>query len=175
MTENNPPERACEFALKQARKLAKRIRAGSEGAGPVVPVEATVEGTDDLPGGRRSFAVQLWSLETDISVELDADSGDMLAWSDPGGFEPGGEPEVSDEEAIEIARSVVDVPPDATLLAVEEDDFGDTPRVIVAWAHKHHDIPVEGDGISVFLNGVTGRVMSVFRKWRDNPGPPPAD
>ncbi len=163
--DERPPERLCSVVEAKDEPLPAPLEV--EGAPPPPPLAA-----------RTRLKLKLWRLKTEMSVELYADSGDLMAWRDPRrAFERGHTP-AGEWPARETAKAALPLPPDCGWADCVLRTSGDVPSYEVSWVHlvgPDGDVVVEGDKILVRVNQTTGRVHSVFQKWRSVPETPPAE
>jgi hypothetical protein len=99
-------------------------------------------------------------------ARIDEETGEVIGWRYP--HRPSGSKAVklTEEEAIGIAKSEVEVPEDAVFESVEFLDRG-APGLtcFVRWKHVVDDLPVEGDFIVVKINPETKDVISATKNW----------
>lgn len=156
---------ARDLALARLQEEFPRdlARAGAE---PLITSEVSAV----AEGDRTRVKLQLWRLRSIIEVELNAVSGELIAWRDPGLARERGGRRVSEAEAIDTARAAVaPLPVDAGSPDVYLKTIGDQSYHEVTWVHlvgPLGDVVVEGDRILVRVNATTGKVQSLFRKWR---------
>src|SRR5438270_332803 len=74
-------------------------------------------------------------------------------------------------------RSALELPADCGDPIATLRSSGERPSYDVVWVHlvgPDADVVVQGDKILVRVNATTGKVHSVFKKWRSVPPTPPA-
>jgi hypothetical protein len=163
----------------ERKKLLDAARAKPDTGPPPEPptFEAQELGLFDEKPAKVRSKLKLWRLRARVDVELNAQDGDVMAWRDAALAQERGEKKISSHDASAAAKAAVELPagcgdPIATLRA-----SGDIPSYDVAWVHlvgPDGDVVVQGDKILVRVNATTGKVHSVFKKWRSVPPTPPA-
>jgi len=120
-----------------------------------------------VPGLLRKVSeVEVRAAEQSVVARIDEETGETLGWRYP--KRAIGSPiiKLTEEEAIRIARSEVDIPGDAQLDGVELLGRGAAGSVyIVKWKHVVDGIPVEGDFVAVKINPETKEIISVTSNW----------
>lgn len=74
--------------------------------------------------------------------------------------------ERSPEECLAAATTEANPPANASLASAEYEEQGGVKRFAVVWLHYENDVEVEGDEIFALVNGHTGKVFALTRKWR---------
>jgi len=73
----------------------------------------------------------------------------------------------SEEECLRIAIRTLDRETGAVMDSYGFEKHGGYEVFIARWRHEHESILVEGDFIHVLINGRTGKVISVVKKWHE--------
>lgn len=120
-----------------------------------------------VPGVLRKVSeVEVRAAEQSVVARIDAETGETLGWRYPKRAISSPIVKLTEEEAIRIARSEVEIPSDAQLDGVELLNRGVTGSVyIVKWKHVVDGIPVEDDFIAVKINPETKEVVSATKNW----------
>lgn len=111
-----------------------------------------------------TFDVHLRTSE--FSVKLNAEDGETLGWyfdllaEDSNDTLPAA-------EAQRAAETAAQPPPDAVLAYARYEDVAGRSVFVAHWGRVVDGVPVERDYIHAYVNGRTGRVFGVFRKWHD--------
>jgi hypothetical protein len=149
-------EKAKELATKKLRLREKRIA-------PEIG-EKTSRWSPGLL--RKISEVEVRAAEQSIVARIDEETGETVGWRYPGRTIGSRVVKLTEEEAIKIAKSEVEVPKDAVFESVEFLDRG-APGLtcFVRWKHVIDDIPVEGDFIVVKINPETKAVISTTKNW----------
>jgi hypothetical protein len=119
------------------------------------------------PGLLRTISeVEVRAAEQSIAVRIDEETGETIGWRYPDRTIGSRAVNLTEEEAIGIAKSEVEVPEDAVFESVEFLDRG-APGLtcFVRWKHVVDDILVEGDFIVVKINPETKDVISATKNW----------
>lgn len=155
------------------RRLEQRlVQAGHAAAVPhlrdLIMVEARGHAT---AATSTTYYLGLSSRRTDITVDLNAADADVLGWH-VSAFAEDSAAVLPPHEALQIARRSVDVPADAVLDVSEYETIAGRAVFVVSWRHVVEGVVVERDYLRVYVNGRTGRVFAVARKWHE-PDPAP--
>jgi hypothetical protein len=105
-----------------------------------------------------------WS---DARVKLDADTGDMLGYSVDRYSDPPTRTELTGEQALALAASLISIPPDAVLDSFQHVEWA--PRrwlVEIQWKRMHQGLRVDGDSIRVVIHPDTRRLVELEWFWR---------
>lgn len=157
------------------QRLEQRlVRAGHAAAVPhlrdLIMVEARGAAPADpkLPEAARytTHYFSLGSRRTDVSVDLNAFDGDVLGWH-VSVLAKDSAAVLSPQDALQAAQSAVEVPADAVLEASEYESIAGQPVFVVSWRHVVEGVVVERDYLRAYVNGRTGRVFAIARKWHD--------
>lgn len=149
-------EMAKELATKKLRLREKRIA-------PEIG-EKTSRWSPGLL--RKISEVEVRAAEQSIVARIDEETGETVGWRYPRRTIGSRVVKLTEEEAIKIAKSELEVPNDAVFESVEFLDRG-APGLtcFVRWKHVIDDIPVEGDFIVVKINPETKAVISATKNW----------
>jgi hypothetical protein len=154
--ENKTEEKAKELATKKLRLKERRIAP-----------EIGEKKSRWSPGLLRKISeVEVRAAEQSMVARIDEETGEAVGWRYPGRTIGSKAVKLTEEEAIKIAKSEVEVPEDAVFESVEFLDRG-APGVtcFVRWKHVVDDTPVEGDFIVVKINPETKDVISATKNW----------
>jgi hypothetical protein len=146
-------EAAVRFALGHA--------GGGSGAGGLRASVEAVRSDGDCTRVRVAVAAPL----STYLARYNARTGESLGWIFEllmAGLDQGGVPE---SECLLAARAAADVPEDAVLVRCGYADVGGLPVFEAVWRHEHEGLAVEGDAITVQVNGRTGRPYALVRRW----------
>ncbi|MDP3000600.1 MAG: hypothetical protein Q8N47_24160 [Bryobacterales bacterium] len=105
-----------------------------------------------------------WS---DARVKLDGDTGDMLGYSVDRYSDPPTRTELTGEQALALAASLISIPPDAVLESFQHVEWA--PRrwlVEIQWKRVHQGLRVDGDSIRVVIHPDTRRLVELEWFWR---------
>ena len=105
-----------------------------------------------------------WS---DARVKLDGDTGDMLGYSVDRYSDPPTRTELTGEQALALAASLISIPPDAVLDSFQHVEWA--PRrwlVEIQWKRIHQGLRVDGDSIRVVIHPDTRRLVELEWFWR---------
>ena len=100
-----------------------------------------------------------------ITVRLDADTGQLLSWLIPKRYERADETTINEERVKQLASEVVEIPGDAEIEEIIQEQEPDSHISNVIWRHVVNGLEVEGDFISVQINSKTQEVVSMTRIW----------
>lgn len=115
---------------------------------------------------RKISEVEVRAAEQSIVARIDEETGETVGWRYPGRTIGSKVVKLTEEEAIKIAKSEVEVPEDAVFESVELLDRGAVGLTFfVRWKHVVGGIPVEGDFIVVKINPETKAVISTTKNW----------
>ena len=132
---------------------------------------AQKEGAEPTPPPRVGGEVQILSRFSvffrcaDISVELNANTGEPLSWICSALTE--GNTPLPPADAMRVAEAAVKLPEDAVLVRQGYEDMGGMPVFVAHWEHRVEGVLVERDYLRVLVGGHSGRVFAVQRRWHD--------
>jgi len=163
-----PPEDLSKSAVGRAEQmLAGRLeRNGISTSRPEWYFQCEAGEPEPFPGGWQ-VRVRTWRHWSDATVHFDAEGGDVLhrcvdRLSDP----PAGA-EMTKEDALRIAASVIDIPSDARLASFRHEEFAEGRRVArLDWQRFRGELRVDGDYLWVLIHPQTHRLVAFGRKWR---------
>jgi hypothetical protein len=138
----------------------------------VKPGELTVECdqgkfTYDKDGNPQKFITQtaVRRFHADITVRLDADTGKLISWLIPARYDGAIRTMITEDEAMQIAGSIIEIPKDAELEEMTQEKEPDSHITNIFWRHVIKDVEVEGDSIALQINSTTKQVISLTRIW----------
>jgi hypothetical protein len=151
-------EKAKEIAIAKLRLAEKRA----------VP-EIREFKSSWSPGLLRKIAeVEVRAAEQSIVARIDEDTGETVGWRYPERTIGGRVIKLTEEEAVRIAKSEIEIPDDAILESVEFVNRGSPGfSCLVKWKHVVNNIPVEGDFVVVKINPETKAVISATKNWSE--------
>jgi hypothetical protein len=119
------------------------------------------------PGLLRQISeVELRAEDQGMLAKFDEESAEIVGWRYPDRAIGSGVVQLTEEEAIGIAGSEVEIPEDAVFESVEFLDRGAPGTTcIVKWKHVVDGIPVERDFVVVKINPETKNVISASKNW----------
>jgi hypothetical protein len=105
-----------------------------------------------------------WS---DAQIKLDADSGEFLGYLVSAFADPPAGVEMTQEQALELAGSLLQIPPDAVLESFQHIEWTQFRRLVqLQWKHVVQGLRVDGDYLRVVLNPTTKKIVEMERFWR---------
>ena len=117
-------------------------------------------------GGLTTIRFDMHLRASDYSVKLNAQDGGLAGWQFPLlGEDPGRV--LSSGDALMVAQEAAKPPADAVLAYSRYEEVAGRPVFVARWHHAVKGVPVERDYIHVLVNGKTGRVFGLYRKWHD--------
>lgn len=117
---------------------------------------------------RNISEITVRSAEESIIIRLDQDTGENVGWRYPEKRISSKRIEITKEEALEIAKSEIEIPNDAELEFIKMFNRGGIGHTsIVKWKHLVQGIEVENDYIIVKINPETRDVISVIKNWSE--------
>jgi uncharacterized membrane protein YkoI len=111
--------------------------------------------------------VILRKFHAEISVRLNADTGELFGWRIPDRYQGASETVIDKEQALDICLQVVKIPPESVLESFSQEKMPDSHITSLIYGHRVNRLEVEGDGIAVQINSKTGKVISVSRNWNE--------
>lgn len=115
-------------------------------------------------GGLALVAFEMFHRVSDYSIQLNANTGEVMAWYFDL-LEAGPGKKLGRAEALAAAVREAGLPAGAVLESAAYEDAGDEPAFVARWGHEEGGIPVEKDFIQVQLNGNTGHTFALNRRW----------
>ena len=149
---------------KKAKKIAiKRLNLEEKRISP----EIGQKKSKWSPGLLRNIVnIEVRAAEKSILTRFDEKTEEIIGWRYPDRSIGSKDVKINKDEALDIAKSEVDIPHDAVFDSIDLLDRG-SPGLIyyVKWNHYIDDIPVEGDFLSVKINPETKEIISVTKNW----------
>ena len=108
------------------------------------------------------YELRLW--RADVTVELNANDGQMFSWMLPRLAEGPG-PALDPPAALRLAEAAAQLPPGAVLGFSGYEDIGGRQVFVAHWEHREDGVLIERDYIQVFVSGDSGRVYAVYTRW----------
>jgi hypothetical protein len=102
---------------------------------------------------------------SDMSVELDAETGELSSWY-LDFLAPNGDMSMPPDEALALAIRVAAPPPGAVLESAGYETRADRTYFRVRFRHEEQGLRVEGDFLEVRINGKNRRAFALTRRWR---------
>ena len=100
-------------------------------------------------------------------VEFDAEDGQPMRWTIDRYADPPNDAELTQEQAVEIVRQAVEIPPGAELKSFAHFEYAPKRKVTrLEWRHLHDGLRVDGDYMWILLHPQTKRIIEWARKWR---------
>jgi hypothetical protein len=105
-----------------------------------------------------------WS---DARVKLDAGSGEMLGYSVDRYSDPPTQSELTEEDALALAATLVKLPPDAVLESFQHVEWAPRRRLAeIQWKRVHKGLRVDGDSIRLVIHPDLRRLVELEWFWR---------
>jgi len=101
----------------------------------------------------------------DITVRLDAETGQLLSWIIPERYRGADETTISEEQLKQMASEAIEIPVDAEIEELVQEQEPDSHISNILWSHFVNGLEVEGDFISVQINSKTKAVISLAKLW----------
>lgn len=156
MSYENLEKKAKEIAIKRLKLEDKRISP-----------EIGEKKSKWSPGLLRMIVnIEVRAAKESILTRFDEKNEEVIGWRYLDRSIGSKVVKINKDEALEIAKSEVDIPDDAVFDSIDLLDRG-SPGLIyyIKWNHFVDDIPVEGDFLSVKINPETTEVISVTKNW----------
>ena len=164
-----PPENLKDRARQRAERLFERRREshGFLTSRPEWYVQCEAQEPEPFSGGWQ-VRVRTWRHWSDARVHFDADTGEVMLRRVDRLSDPPTEAELTEEEALRIARDLVTIPPDAELISFRHEQFAAGGRKVARldWFHVSRGMRVNGDYFWVMIHPDTHRLVALARKWR---------
>jgi len=111
--------------------------------------------------------VKTWRFWSKATVQLNADTGDLMAYSIDRYSDPSNDKEMTREEALRVAAKKIEIPADATLRSFYHFNFAPNCKLArLEWERIYQGLRVEGDYLYVSIHPKTLRIVEFARKWR---------
>jgi hypothetical protein len=164
----SPADPRSREAIEKVRKLlAARVkRAGLSASNPDEMFQCEAGEPEAYAAGSqvRVKIARHWS---DARVKLDGDTGEFLGYSVDRYADPGTRTELTDEQALALAASLITIPADAVLDRVRQVDWAPGSRLTeIRWSRVHQGLRVDGDSIRLVIHPDTRRLVEVEWFWR---------
>lgn len=117
-------------------------------------------------GTHRRVHFGMYQRFSDYIAQYNAHTGAQMSWLFDTLMEDAGRG-MSEDEGLKVAQDIADPPGDAVLEVAQYEEQAGEPVFIARWGHVHNGVPVEQDYIQVLINGKTGQVFALHRKWHD--------
>jgi hypothetical protein len=130
----------------------------------VRPEPVAEAGAAQAAGGPRVVKYHLGFHHGDLSIELNARTGNPLSWSFPALAEGKGGP-LPEVEALNLAEATAALPEGAVLLSAGYETLNGRSVFVAHWEHREGGVRVERDYIRVLISGDSGRVFAMYRRW----------
>ena len=155
--------RAEEFLWSRYRRALERAGQGEAAMQLRHLAQARQTGVHEQ-NGFNTISFDLYLRTSDYSVKLNAEDGVLLGWYFDLLAEDGGNT-ISAPDAQRAAEQAAEPPADAVLAYARYEEVAGRPIFVAHWNHVVQGVPVERDYIHVYVNGKSGRVFGLFRKW----------
>ena len=116
--------------------------------------------------GLTTIGFDMYLRVTDYSLKLNARDGSLTGWQFPLlGENPGRD--LPPPDALSLAQKEAKPPADAVLAYARYEEVAGRPVFVARWHRVREGVPIERDFIHVLVNGKSGRVFGLYRKWHD--------
>src|SRR4030042_2892178 len=149
------------------RILSRRLKRGGVSASqPQTYFQCEAEDPRSFPGGSE-VRVHIWGHWSDARVELDAQNGELMAYSIDRYGDPRNDEELTQEEALANVQNAIEIPADAVLKSFYHFEFVPGRKLArLEWERIYQGLRVEGDYLYVSIHPQTLRIVEFARKWR---------
>ena len=162
------PEQFKKAAVETVtRILSDRLKlAGISTTRPDFYFQCEANELREFPGGVE-VRVKTWFHWSEAIVELDGNTGELMAYSIDRYAEPSNDQEMTQEEALAVASRKIELPDDAVLRSFNHFIFAPNCKLArLEWERFHQGLRVDGDYLFVTIHPQTHRIVMVDRKWR---------
>ena len=112
--------------------------------------------------------VKTWRHWSDAFACFDAESREPMGWSVHRFADPANQEELTREEALQAARSLIPVPEDARLTLFQHIEHSPGSNlVLMEWERVFQDHQVEGDYLRILFHPSSRCLVELRKKWRD--------
>jgi len=157
MPNENLEKKAKEIAIKKFKLEKARI----------IPEIKEKKKSKWSPGLLKNIVnIEVRAADKSILTRFDEKTEEIIGWRYPNRSISSKVVKITKDEALDIAKSEVEIPNDAVFDTIDLLDRGSAGFIyFVKWNHYIDDIPVEGDFLSVKINPETKEVISVTKNW----------
>jgi len=159
-------EAACRAFI--VRALERKLIAAGQGdkVGALAELVRIDPMVDTPPG---DGPLRLWRMTVsfrvgEVGVALNGRDGEVMSWELPAARE-GTTRDLPDQEALALATTAAELPDGAVLTFAGYEEVAGAPFFVAHWEHRHQGVVVERDFIQVLVNGKTGAICGVSRRW----------
>jgi hypothetical protein len=117
-------------------------------------------------GGLTTIGFDMHLRASDYSLKLNPHDGGLAGWQFPLLAENPGR-DLMPSDILVTAQEAATPPAGAVLAYSRYEEVAGRPVFVARWHHIKDGVPVERDFIHVLVNGKSGRVFGLFRKWHD--------
>lgn len=114
---------------------------------------------------RYQAEVALRQFFADITVRIDAETGELLSWIIPERYKGATETTIDLEQSLRLASELVEIPDDAEIEEMTQETQPDSHITNIIWRHVVNGLEVEGDCIIVQINSKTKEFISMAKVW----------
>jgi hypothetical protein len=147
--------------------LTRRLKGGGISTSrPETYFQCEAEEPRAFPGGSE-VRVRMWHHWSDARCELDADSGQLMAYSIDRFADPPNDSEMTKEEVFQATAEAIEIPADAVLKNFYHFEFASKRKLArLEWERIYKGLRVEGDYLYVSIHPKTLHIVEYARKWR---------
>jgi hypothetical protein len=165
-TDDAEAEKARELAWGQIEADLK-VRLGLEVAAQARDVFKLAPQSALRDEEQRVFWIfRLWRYYSTCDVSIDQTTKEIVGWYVEAFQSDAPDRVITEAEALQAARPELKATQGAQGPSVSFEKVGEVEKASVHWWHAEENVNVEGDQTTVLINATTGKLYSVWRKWR---------
>ena len=147
--------------------LTRRLdRGGIYASQPDWYFQAEPEEPEPMPGGFQ-VRVHTWRHWSSGLYQYQMDFKELFGWTLDRYADPPTEEEISADQALEAAKTLIDIPEDAQIKNIFHDEFAPRQKLVwLLWKRVYQEMDVHGDFIRIAFHPTGHRLVSYQCKWR---------
>jgi hypothetical protein len=121
---------------------------------------------ESYPAGSQ-VRVHTWRHWSSGLYQYQKDFKEPFGWTLDRYADPPTEEEISADEAIKVATTLIDIPEDGQIKNIYHDEFAPRQRLVwLIWKRVYQEMDVHGDFLRIAFHPVSHRLVSYQCKWR---------